>query len=505
MKIDVDTFSGKLSILTLSHGNEETIWNVETYNRSGFQAPNSLFDNLNNYFKYLKKEEVDSIWKGFQNIYSAMETINDSTRLHARLQMEVKQLYAVLDFEKLKKWLLVNGNVTLPEDLKKDYGPEDINPRTRARTYLRDDYYDLVVLSIMLKPMVPIFGEYIRRVSKEIGTRFKEHYAFSLLSTSSIISLPALNRLRVYIEASVEKEEDKKSAIFGGLGTTELPDWLLSRAIVRRVSVSEENVGENIVANVWHTISQQINSIDKTFAGRIVEKRLYGSSGEDDNASIAENYKVKQEISDGDLLVLSNYTNQVIDMAKRVDPTIDHEKIKKCTMNAENNHLIVIQQHHITITQWVLAKSISPRGIPSLNKPSLLKAIAVTQAILWHWGFDELALLMFSHPAPFRSSAANITTTRLGKRYVDHFTNEYPHFQRQSNREQKVRSVNVACRAIDLLANSLTQHDWVFMGPDEIGKNMRIVASDNSHVVSAEIRQQLADLLIKIRGNPLGV
>jgi hypothetical protein len=504
MQIKVDsTYAQQLRELVVSHAHESSSWNVEMYSRTTLQNANTLFDNLNGYFASLTLEKQETLWKCYQSILESMESISEPTRLHAYIQENVKTIYEILSFEELKRWTLLHGVVNMPVDLKLAHLPTD-SELTQRLTYLRDDYYDLAIFSALLKALLPIFGECFRRVGKEVRSKFKEHYAFSLLSKSAVLKLPAFYRLRDYVEAKTQNEERKNpagyrknSAIFGGLGTAELPDWLLAKALVRRVAVHEETIGDNVVANVYHTIDQQISSLDKTFNGRVNEKKLYSGQTDEDNVSIVENYKVKQEISDGDLCVLSVYTDHPETVANHVDPSCNLYYLELCVSAAIKQTQLVIGEHHLTLAQWVLASAIPPRGIPALNKPTLLKALGVTQALLWHWGFKELALLMLANPTPTEHFSVSVPTSRLSKRAIDTFTELYPHYQLPSSASTGIRVTNVACRAIDLLASSLIQSDWIPGGPSELLVELKLSFGE-VWVVSAEIRQELAELVFKL-------
>lgn len=498
--------TGKLDTLYIRHKGEELEWHVKTYNRSMITDIHRMFANINGYIASLGGELQDRLWQCFCDAKQAMEDINEAHRLKTRVQTIVRDIYDIITFEDLKRWVMVYGRIDIPADLKSDYTGIS-SELTRRLTYPRPDFYDLCVLSILLKPMIPIFGEYIWRMDQEVGTRFKEHHAFSLLSKSPIISLPAFKRLREYVEAKAENEQRKapseyrkNSAILGGLGTEELPDWLLSRMVVRRVAIYEESVNDNIVARIFHAIDQQINSLDKTFRGRVADKPLFNGKSEEDNISVAENYKVKQGISDGDLAVLSIFTDEIYDMAGRVDPTFDKHKVKLCTDAHAEHPKLGVEKHHITITQWVLSSAMPPRGIPFLNKPALLKTMGVTQALLWHWGFTELALLMLAEPSPEFSLAANKPTTRLSKKYTDLFSKLYPHYQQVSrSAASNTRNVNVACRAIDNLSGHIIHSDWKVYGPKELIQEIGLKDLETPYVVSAEIRQQLGNLVLKIQ------
>jgi len=505
MQILVDkTFNGRLTDLTVTHRNYSAIWNGEMFSRSKFQNLDTLFSNINGYLSTLPMESQDQLWVLYDDIFKMFEEITDSFRLHGQLQAKIAQIFLLVSFEDLKRWVRLHGVVCAPDDLRVDYQVLD-NQMTQRLTYLRDDYYDLVIFSILLKLMVPIFGEAIRRIGKEVRNNFKEHFVFSLLSKTMLVSLPAFYRLRDYVEAKTLNEERKDpveyrklSAVFGGLGTSELPDWLLTKVIVRRVAIHEERTGDNIVANIYHAIEQQMFSLDKTFGGKINKKRLFKEQIEEDNTSIVENYKVKQEITNGDLCILSVYMEDYTTVIYHIDPSYDPELLSVCYANMQQHTGIAISKHLITITQWVMAKAISPRGIPSLNKAALLKALAVTQALLWHWGFMELAALMFSEVTPSTGIKSIIPASRLAKRTVDQLGELYPHYQLSLANSANTRTMNVAVKSINLLANELTQNDWLLRSPPALLKLIGVRDVNRSYVVSAEVRQQMAELIFKL-------
>ncbi len=479
-------------------------FSMKTYNRTTFFNVASFFDNLNLFLKSLPEEKQELLFSKYVEVKRILEEVHESSRLHSMIQGSITEIYNIITFDELKNWFLKYGQINIPADLKERFDGED-NDLTEKLTYLRSDYYDLTILSSLLKLVSPIFGEYIDCMSKDIGTKFKEHMAFSLLVKSPLFELVPFKRLEVYIDASLEKEKRKNSsngksssAVFGGLGTSELPTWLLSKAVVRKLAIYEEKSGNSIIANVYHSIDQQIRSLDKTFGGTVKDKQLFNNQkGEEDKASIVENYKVKQEISDGDLSVLSIYVDQLHSMINIVDPTIDMNLVDICDKNLKDKTNFKISKHQITLAQWVLSKAISPRGVPSLKKSSILKAIAGAQAVLWSWGFHELALLMTCEPYYGGDTSAGNTPTRLGKRYVAIFTELYPHRQILS-KNAHVRGTNPATKAIDSLAGELVKSDWTSMAPRLLEVKNNISIKGSLYYISADIKTELAELLIKL-------
>lgn len=196
----------------------------------------------------------------------------------------------------------------------------------QAKTYLRDDYLELVNMAILYKPMIPIWAEYGRLLEQLSSTNsYREYQSMSLLSRSTAVNIPPLDRLRRYVDTSSLDSKTAMSAALGGIGSSELPDWLMSMVIIRKLVIIELSSYEdssNIVSVVYHHVRNTIKSVDRKFSGRIREKSKPRGEDDDDNKSIVETYKIKQEISDGDLMVLSIYTEQTLVMAQQIVPEI---------------------------------------------------------------------------------------------------------------------------------------------------------------------------------------
>lgn len=495
-----DPQANALRALRMTHRGEHLVWSVSEYDRSKFNNLNGLFDEINAFWEQCRKETQDAIWSCFKEIYHDLNMIEEPSQLQKTLTEKVTQIYELMPYEDVRRWSFLYGNIQIPSNIKKEYNAGDL----KQRTYLRDDYYDLVVFSIALKPMLPIFGEYLFRIKPVIGTNFKEKMALNLLSRSSMVKSAPWQRLCDYIDASIENETLASSAILGGLGTAELPGWLLSKAIVRRVVIGEAGVvndNSSIISNVHHSVTANLRSMDRNFNGRVNDKNRPRGDGEEDNMSYAETYKVKQQISDGDLGILSVYTEQVKDMVERVDPTIDHAKLDACYKAVMDNAYINISQHHLTLTQWVLSQAQPLRGIPSVNKPALLRSIAATQALLWHWGFHELALLMLAEEVigDDPSLIASIEDPKnLSADMVNRLVEIYPHYQRLGSTNQRPRKVNVGCRAIDALVREMTKTDWRLNGPQPLLDTTTGISGDRVMTIPPNMRFQLAELLIHL-------
>lgn len=481
---------------------ESLNFSMRNFNRTTFKDSFTLFDNVNAFLETLPVETTSELFELYAAAKDDLDQIKDHNRLHSVLSKKIKKIFELIKYEDIYKWFNLNRNINIPADLKESFDGED-NELTKQLTYLRSDYFDLVVLSTLLKFAAPIFGVYLDIVDKEVGSKFKEHRTFGLLYNSNIVKYQVFKRLEMYINASIEKEKRKNqsnlrtnSSIFGGLGTEELPIWLLAKTCVRKLMLYEETSDNSIIASVYHATEQHISGLDKSFGGSVTKKKAPFGDTEGDKTSLAENYRIKQSISDGDLAVLSIYTDRLEEMVTKVDPTINLNLLKVCMKNINKNSNMDITTHQMTLAQWVLSKAISPRGIPALKKSSILNALAGTQALLWHWGFEELAMLVTCTEYHSDEMIAS-GTTRVDNKTVQHFNTLYPHHQIKS-KTKNTRNTNPALKAINLMTSLIVSNSWYSSAPFELDELNNVNSKNRVIYPSSDIAIQLTELIKKL-------
>lgn len=513
MKIEViDVTRAGLSMVRISHGDASLNWDVSAYSRTLDRNKSvdvaRLFDEINAFWETVPKATLDAIWDIYRQIFDIMQYNTDVVSTKNRLQELIKELYDNISLDDIRHWVLFRSNLKVPPTIKSQYGENDL-PES---TYLREDYQDLVALTIALRPMVPIWGEYIGASRREVGNDYKEYEAMKLLYLSNLNASVPMERLKVYINDRVEhvlKSQSNITVILSGMGTTEIPDWVMAMSVVRRLATTDvktPNDGSSIISNVFKFVVNAMTSMDKRmgkklFGGKISEKSSNAQSGDDStNASLVENYKVKQEVADGDLIVLSVYTEQYLAMARNVDPTVPEDYLRICADHVTNLENSRIYQGAITLVQWVMAPCLPARGVPLLPKPALLRTLAATQAILWHWGFHDLAALVTA--IPHQSNNDNMlnpleSRSRIPKDLTDELVQLFPFNRAGRAKQQTVRLQNEVYKAIDLLCDIVTKNDWMLTAPDELVEKTSRIPSTRRMIIPADIRIQLAKLVIR--------
>jgi hypothetical protein len=390
--------------LKLTHRDDTLLWDVSTYyQRSGERTTaledNSVFEEINAYMATLPAETQNKIWVIYREARDILDTHYDILALQRPLKDLVHRLYELIRFENVEYWLSFRG-VRLPTTLKEQYEQRDIP----ERTYLKYDYTQLVALAVSLRPMLPIWGEFIGLTQKETGNAFKEYQAFGLLYNASIQASEPMRRLLVYIQAFVDQTIVSNSAKLSGLSGAELPNYVLALTVVRRLTIGQINAREDnssLISNVHQYIQNNLKSLDRKIGapkfggnGHVVDKRGPEESLDDNKASVIEGYKLKQEFPDGDLVLLSVHTENVTSLLTAIDPDIPETYLQQCLESVSAIETVSVQPHQIALTQWVIDRGLPAHGVIQLPKPALLRVFAITQAALWHWGYYDLAALV---------------------------------------------------------------------------------------------------------------
>lgn len=498
--------------IKMTHGNQTMTWDTRTYGRAsrtkGLEVTDdptkdSIFREINAFFATLPVARQQKIWEAYAEIHALFEQNYEMIALQKHLQLAVAKIYAEIPYQELYEWAEASPLIHIPMNLKAEYGEND----PVDMTYLRQDYFDLAVLAIAARPMVPIWGEYIPRIKGDVDNTFKEYVAVKLLYKTYIQQCPPYHRLLRYIEASIRhraKEATLFSAMLAGLSSSNMPEWLLANTLVRRTSmvpISNTNDGPNLITDVYGYVDNTLKSPGhRRFSGPVSPKRIKKDDKSEQQESLAESYKIKQEVPDGDIQMANFYANHPQFLAENLEPGLDPNKLTECleTIGAVETQDIHLFQK--TLTQWVLAPAISMRFIPLINKPALMNAMAVAQALLWHWGFPDLAALLTARELRQEDEFVPMDGGRLKipNELMNQLQEIYPNPYSVKDKQVTPRLANPGVKAIDAAFTLISTSDWMLTAPKSLQNAAAKVQGSRKMYVPTDIKVQLAQLLIHL-------
>lgn len=515
MQIDPVCLSNKLIGMTIRHGKETIDVTRSIYGRSTFSNADDMFLEINGYWATLPMATQDQIWTIFKQLDYLQATCFNERDLRSLFTSLVADLYDLMDIRLIRQWLFTATNVFILPEFKSQLGPDD----QPERTYLINDYKGLLALTVTLRPMIPIWSWYITRIKNSAGTNHKEYEALSLLKDTTLIHTPEFIKLKDYVYNNTDHSKLTLTAAFSGLGSEDLSDWLLSFGLIRKVcvgvilklrpdgSVPRYDSGANIVSNVYMDTDQTLNSIDRKFKNKVLDKGETNNVIDDDKASNAENIIVKQSLSDAQIILAEIYTDDFRLMLRKIDPTIPIGLVQSFIRANRRNTKYIPTEGQLGITQWIMYKALSCHFLTLVDSNARRNIISVCQAALWHWGFYDLAMLLtatevkldLSDPLPTMAGQQRITNAQ-----VDILHDAYPYYQSTTNKDLRSRNENVAVTGCDLVAKTFEGLVWDLAIPEELENQIGLVSYESGgYLAPSNLRVQLADLVIKIVVKPM--
>lgn len=541
MRIDIEqtTATGPASV-RVHHGGRSMIWDTSAYSKSSDHKspmnPQLVFKEINEFWASLPLQSQEKFWEIYLEAREILDSVFDTRDLREALQDVVKKLYDLPEFDGMEHWVRHHSKIRFPSDLKETF--EEVQAdglsyqHRKEKTYLKNEYIDLTVMTVQLRAMVPIWSEFIRTTRKDVGANSKELEAFRLLYKSKIHSTAAMARLLLYVQLTTKSflgSELPATVILNGMGENEVPDWMLATCIVRRLAmcpISVTDDSSNIITNVHQYVKLGVAGAPKKHGKRFngkVTLKAPGERGEDKaKLSVAEINKMKQQIPDGMRVLLSVYASNPQNVLLRAlgitkkgsfeQNTTEYspeaiaeikDRLMACIETIKKIPQFEISPHHTTLTQWSLGHVFTAKGVPLLHQSEMLSLIAVAQTALWTWGFYDLAALITAQEYVIDEDellGAPESRGRIPKELMEALVVKWPHNE-TSRSKQNARQTNVAAKSVDMLSDIMSRSDWVLHCPKELATHVERFTRGRRMVVPPDIRQSLTYLLLKFEEN----
>lgn len=485
------------------------LWSMDGYYRSKMAKPDVIFRDINDYMSRLPVNRQVELGKLYSEIHGLFKKTMSVQTLTDKLIELIEKLYILVQLPEIYFWVKKHSKITYPTTLRYVHDEDDINPN---RTYLREDYDGLIVLSIALRPMVPIWGEFIgvlKRKTDAAVNIHKEYVALKLLARSSLMESEYVERLIRYIEASFGKEVDTNVVILSTFSSSEISTWLLALCLIRRLSTGEIDTDDpkssGIISSVHTYVLHTILGLQKKF-GDYKDKfsKASDSDGDKSNSSRLDAYRVRQDISTGDQMVFTVFTRKHRRIKRHIDTTIPDELVQACVDNLHNNHPnMSIKDEHITMLQWIGAAAIPPRSVPLLERKSLLNLLGVCQAALFHWGYEDLAHLITSIPLSKDTDIMNIRE-EPAKGVISNslavLLKELDIYYPQTGYDTVLkRPINLAYVSVQKLVSGFNAYDWISTVPENFNNGSQTYIGGNSRIeIGPNLQVSLINLILDL-------
>lgn len=496
-----------LKYAVLQHGNQDIGWTTEFVERTNVdrteESATDIFEQLNGYWASLPPEKQNAIYNIYFRIKRTFYETDDSVSLTKALQPLIAQLLEYHNLEDILHWIDFKSMIKWPTMAEK-YDTEKTG-NTPDKTYLKEEYRWLVAMSIALRAVVPVWGEFLFRTRRASGTTWKEYYAFLLLSKSNLYHHPAMEKLRRYVASQIPTDKTMPGAIIGGISSEDFPTWVLALVVVRRVVVGDirgMDPAVSLVTFIFRFIHGKVRSQDNSFVGMVKDKTPESQSGDNEsNLSKLEGYKVKQESSQGDIESIDYYAQQVEQVAKKICPDIDLGLVFQSLEQARKLSGQKIWDPQLALAQWVIKPAISPRALLYLKSNTVLTVMAIAQACLWHRGYHDLAALVLARAVSNEDELQLniiVSQARIPDKKKEELDALYPYQRRAGGKQKQDKQKNPAVLAIESIAKGFKENVWSLSVPEDWLERLNMNSYDRRFAVPSDIKVKLAELVTAV-------
>lgn len=420
--------------IIVNYREQNVYYNVTALKRSKLiEEDKDLFSEINDYIQTLDHTAQYGLFECMKEINELRyDDLGVSFQVQFKETREhLKKFYTLLDLAGLEIWIRKNRHkVSIPEELiSRDSDEAKTVTHNANINYYLEDYDGLIFLVLALRPMIPIWGDYIQTNKDTVGSRHKEYQAFKLLELSPLASCHQMDRLRFYISETRATNASKKmlssdAAVLEGISSDSLNEYLLATVLVRKVSIT--NVNNSIISSIYSYLKNKIGETSEAFK---VNPKHNIPSYEDSprDRSKLENYKISSSLTYGTIEFLKSYLHDPVTVATHIDPTIDANVVIDCVEYNKRQAQFQIQDHMVNLAQWVSAPVYPSMGVYELTRTEMIDLLSICQAVLIHWNLPGLALLITGRMDSNLIGEFSTTRANISDEYLDKLEELFPY------------------------------------------------------------------------------
>lgn len=452
----------------LEHKDESINFSISVFQKANFQKQFEVFDQINEFWAALPQAKQDEIFGIYKEIEFGFDNIYEKNELFDYLQGKVAGLIQEHDLDQIQNWVSFRSNIIIPESFEPDFEYSIDKNTSREKTYTRTDYSRLVALSVLLRCMVPVWGEYISNTRQESGTMYKEYNAFQLISHSNIMHSVPMDKLLEYIQHIVGEDSFDANNILNGICAEDFNFYLLALVCIRRLCIGDVrgvDPSVNLITFVYKFIIQRIRNTDNNY-DQIVKEKTFddrGQEGSDNKISTLERYKIKTNVSLGEIVELEYSLRNIIAAAEKLTINLDPGLLQRSIATSQDLLQQRLLDPQMTILRWVFKPVISPKGLVYLPKPMIVNAIGALEAVLWARGHKYLAVLSSSY-AVMNEKELVISPVdskmRVPVEMSEQLDKLYPFSRTTNSKKTGPKEVNLAAKSIDTVTENLGAFIW---------------------------------------------
>lgn len=547
--------SDKVSNVVIEHAGHQLAWDVKILERGnkntnrGKELPEDApvydpFEQLNQYFAQLPVQQQNELFEVYSNIHAilephAHESIQD---LRKRLPPLIKRLFEINPPDKVASWVHSSPTIVFPSGIRVYETHEEsaqkgegfgLRSRPEDATYIRKDYWGLVVLVMLARMLVPVWGRFLGNIDEVVNNQYKEIYALRLATRTALIDTDGYKRLESYVQRYLTPEKFKNSAMEGSVPKEDALIQTMAILVVRRlawVDFSGRLPEFSLIGRVYSFIDQHLEGADRQYNERVKPKIPDNSSmgtDQENRSSVSEQIKIREPYPQGDLTLPEACARTPEMFLPRIFPDMGPEWLQLGMKAVEPLRRNPPLQFQFTMLQNLLGAEcrqrdgqwevdsrfrdrwdalFPPRAIDEMNIVEDLNMMAVGAAMLCYRGYYDIAALMTATPARDRegnSLGNSPPPTELTDANLKALQQNWPYAQRKESKKRSdnptmAKLPNVAVVLINKITKDLINYQWLINLPSPWAKMLPNHDGGRRYTVKSDFRNRFAELAISI-------
>ena len=495
----------------VAHKGQQLRWTTAPFSKMNFEDDRAMFKHINGYWVSLPMNQQDHIFE----IYTKIADIFDSTdlvdQIDQLLSEQIEELMTEHPLTKIYNWAVMSSDIRFPQppELPAKYTQtvDQIDKNhTREKTYTVGDYVNLVCMIIQLRTLVPIWGRYIARTYKIAGTMFKEYYAFKLLDHSLFIREAPIQKLYGYIK-SVLPPTGNKADILQGISSEEFPLWNMSVLVVRRLCLADiRGIDPTpiLIRHISRHIMEKAKRIDSNTDMSVRDKNESSAVGqsEENQISLLEQYKIKEEVSRGDIQFLLSHVQNPTHMARLIAPAVTDKEIQNAMSALPALTKFPPDPAQTLLLMWLIEPVVPAETVSFMSALERCQCLCAVAAAYWNKGHYLMSALCTAIPATVEGEMTLSGTDskgRLSRETADRLEALFP-YGRKTRGNKIIRDEIIA---IDDIIRLFSSKSWILNLPEE---QMEVIHPRQSQIrrlsLPHNFKEQVALLVIDIVSRP---
>lgn len=485
--VEASPIEANRALIKAEHNGESVLFSVgsefKDVPKELAEGNHQLFRQYNSYVALKPPAIQQALFDAYKHAHAIIQTPMVSVKeLNQQLGAVVRNILQYFPLPELEQHVQFAPDIIIPSTLEVAFQTMDnmatfnlneedglVETRrtigTAEKTYLRQDYIELVAFLLAMRSILPIWITYVgdkEATAKEIGNQWREWTAFHLILGTDHYDSNALKRMYRYINAFITEDDSLASAIMGGVSREDFPIWTAANVIVRKLALvdlsgatridarNNRPKGPVLLSVLNQRVDTKINRHPTDFMGRVSEKRPIGEDPNDNRYSLFEATRARQSISPADILHNAIPFEDVYRAAKQFYPRVPNELLSithaasvsfnqpidlteimgddmgAVFMPANRRLDSILQPWQEVIIEGVLKRAIFSRTLNVLKRPVASNMLALSAAILITDGFPDIAMVLLATDCGTSTYESKVVVEKFSKESLDALAQIYP-------------------------------------------------------------------------------